>query len=420
MKNVLIIENSSLFREYLRLKFEDNGVEVCTVYTPMEASGKMRSLAPDLIILNNLSDPQAYMRLLKQKKSDPNTANTPVVIITYSIEQKMLLDLVPYNVKKVFTKPIKVDAFFSVVSEILNLPFSIDKSPGIVEIRVNDNIIFVEITQGLNRDKLEILRFKIKELMDLYRIRIPKIIVMIKDINLSMADTPTLIKLFDSVFQSANLQPNNVCVLTSIELVREFLSGNKDYSYIKVFSDLKNAMEALVPKSDKDESPEDNKEIPKDRVISNDPRKGKEEMLLVFEAEAKDKHSDFIDAVMPNLRIAVIDDDFVTQEFIQNIFKKTGAIVNTFFDGEEFLIAVDTWDFDLAFLDINMPNVNGFQVLKALQARDIRYPVIVLSSINQQEAIIKAIQMGVKSYLVKPLKPEDIFYKSIEILKANF
>jgi DNA-binding response OmpR family regulator len=59
-------------------------------------------------------------------------------------------------------------------------------------------------------------------------------------------------------------------------------------------------------------------------------------------------------------------------------------------------------------------------VLKVLQSRDIRYPVIVLSAVTQRETVIKAYQMGIKSYLVKPLKPEDIFKKSMEILKANF
>jgi DNA-binding response OmpR family regulator len=67
-----------------------------------------------------------------------------------------------------------------------------------------------------------------------------------------------------------------------------------------------------------------------------------------------------------------------------------------------------------------MPNVDGFEVLKALQAREISYPVIVLSAINQRETMIKAVQMGVKSYLVKPLRPEDILIKAIETLKPNY
>jgi len=81
---------------------------------------------------------------------------------------------------------------------------------------------------------------------------------------------------------------------------------------------------------------------------------------------------------------------------------------------------VDSTEYDLAFLDLNMPKVDGFAVLKALQDREISYPIIILSTVNQRETMIKAIQMGVRSYLVKPLRAEDVFTKAIEILKANF
>jgi DNA-binding response OmpR family regulator len=121
-----------------------------------------------------------------------------------------------------------------------------------------------------------------------------------------------------------------------------------------------------------------------------------------------------------NLRIAAIDDDFIIQELIKNTFQKTGATVKTFSDGDDFIATLDTEDFDLAFLDLLMPKMDGFEVLKVLQTRDIKYPIIMLSAVTQRETVIKAFQLGIKSYLVKPLKPEDILKKSVEILKANF
>jgi DNA-binding response OmpR family regulator len=46
--------------------------------------------------------------------------------------------------------------------------------------------------------------------------------------------------------------------------------------------------------------------------------------------------------------------------------------------------------------------------------------VIVLSSITQRDTVIKTFQMGIKSYITKPLKPGDIFKKAMEILKRDF
>ncbi len=92
----------------------------------------------------------------------------------------------------------------------------------------------------------------------------------------------------------------------------------------------------------------------------------------------------------------------------------------TYVDGAEFMDAAAKENFDLVFLDLLMPIKDGFEVLKELKSQDIRVPVIVLSAVTQREAVIRAFQMGIKSYLTKPLKPEDFLVKSMEILRTNF
>jgi DNA-binding response OmpR family regulator len=116
----------------------------------------------------------------------------------------------------------------------------------------------------------------------------------------------------------------------------------------------------------------------------------------------------------------VVDDDFIIREMIRNTFQRINAAVSTYADGEEFLAIAEKEIFSLVFLDLMMPKVDGFSVLRTMQINQIEQPVIVLSAVTQRESVIRAFQMGVKSYLIKPLKPDDIFKKSIEILKANF
>jgi DNA-binding response OmpR family regulator len=67
-----------------------------------------------------------------------------------------------------------------------------------------------------------------------------------------------------------------------------------------------------------------------------------------------------------------------------------------------------------------MPKVDGFSVLNFHRTRNISVPVIVLSAVTQRDTVIRAFQMGIKSYLTKPLKPDAIFKKAIEILEPNF
>ena len=421
MKQVLIIDESPLFREYLRLKLEENGIEVFIGINAMDSISKMRVMAPDLIILDYHLGRQGFMEVLRQKKADLNTTNTPVIILAQQIDQKQLIELVPYNVKKVFNKPIKVDALLATLSELLGVTLTLDESPCIAEVHVNDSIIFIEIAKGLNTDKLDLLRFKIIELIELYEIRVPKVIIMLSDMKLSFADTPNMQKLLNTVLQASRAKLRYIRVLTKDDFVRQFMKGRKEYSDIEVVTNLQYAMDGLLALGDGDMEQADKKaEIIGDRILQAKNREGGEAMVLKFDAEARNASFELMKDSMNNLNIAVIDDDFIIQEMIKNTFSKTGAMVYTYNNGDEFLKVVDTMKFDLAFLDLNMPTTDGFQVLMALQARDIRYPVIVLSANLARDTMIRAIQMGVKSYLVKPLKPEDIFRKSVEILKANF
>ena len=422
MKQVLILIDSQQFREYLHEKMEENGIDVTVAHSINDCPAKMRNIAPDLMILDYQEDNKAFMELLKQKKADVNNVNTPVIVLAHKLEQKQLLEMVPYNVKKVFNKPVKIDALFATISGLLGIPFNIDESPGILEVHVNEDIIFIEIAQGLNRDKLDLLRFKLSELIELYKIRLPKIIIMLSDTKLALSDAPNLQKLFSVVSRASKAKQDNIRVLTKDEFVRKFVNEQKDYSGIKVVSNLQDAIDDLIHLVDKDNQYDGtHADFIGEKILAAENQEEDEEHLaLKFDAEERKISNEIFKDTVKNLRIAVVDDDYVIQDLIKTTFKRTDSSVFTFPDGNEFLKSVDSSEYDLAFLDLNMPNVDGFGVLEALQSRNILYPIIVLSSVNQRETMIKAIQMGVKSYLIKPLRAENIFTKAIEILKANF
>jgi DNA-binding response OmpR family regulator len=423
MKQVLIIDESPLFREYLRIKLTENEIEVSIAVNAMDGITKMRNLSPDLIILDYHLSRQGYLEVLQMKKSNPNTVKLPAVVLAQRIDQKKILELVPYNVKKVFTKPVKIDAFFVTLSDILHTPFNMDESPGIVEVHVNDDIIFIEIAKGLNRDKLDLLRFKITELIDLYEIKVPKVILMLSDMKLSFADAPNMQKLLSVIMQASRSKRRFIRVLTKDSFVRQFIEGQKDYAEMEVVSNLQYAMDGLISELDSSmEYAEKKAEIIGDKVLAaGKGTESSESMEMRFDAETKPRALDMetIKESVQNLRIAVVDDDFVIQELIKNTFSKVGARLKTFSDGGEYIAVMEKEVFDLVFLDLMMPKVDGFAVLNAMRARDIQPPVIILSAVTQRDTVIKAFQLGIKSYLTKPLKPDDIFKKAMEILKPD-
>jgi CheY-like chemotaxis protein len=300
---------------------------------------------------------------------------------------------------------------------MLGVDFTIDESPGIVEVHVNDDIIFVEIAQGLNRDKLDLLGFKIVELVELYQIRIPKVIVMLSDITLTFADGPNIQKLLEIILNSSRVKKRYVRILTRDSFTRNFIESQKEYEDIEVVSNLQYAIDGLLSGIDGSmEYAEKKAEIIGDKLLSAENAEG-ESMQLRFKSETRMTPEDMKEA-FDGLKIAAVDDDFVIQELVKNTF--SGAEVTAFSNGREFVEALENSRFDLVFLDLLMPKMDGFSVLRELKDKNISMPVIVLSAINQRETVIRAFQMGIKSYIAKPLKPEDLFKKSMEILRVNF
>ncbi|MDR1971388.1 MAG: response regulator [Treponema sp.] len=422
MKQVLVIDEAPLLREYLNFKLSENELEVDLAKNGLEGISKVRNGAPDLIILDYNIGGNEYLEVLKQKKLNPNTVNVPVIILARRIDQKKIFELLPYDVKKVYTKPLNPEPLFGTIAEALHVQFkNLDLSPGVVEVHVNEDIIFIEISKGLNRDKLDLLHFKIREMVDLYEIHVPKVIVMVSNTKLGFSDTPNLQMLLETIIRSCRSRARYIRVLTRDPFVKKFIDTQNDYRDIHVVPSLQEAMADLLGELTIDDELR-NADILRDRVLYADETSGGESLQLRFDAGVQSKKPG-LEALRESLkdrRITIVDDDFVIQELVKNTFEKIGIPVTAFSNGGEYLDAIENNACDLLFLDLLMPKVDGLEVLKILNTRKDSPPVVILSSITQRDTVVRAFQMGIKSYLTKPIKPQDIFKRAIEILDPNF
>jgi len=421
---VLVMDDSDLFRDYLKSRLSRAGLSVEVAINGLDGISKMRNDPPDLIIMDYHLTRKSCKEVLEEKARNPNTAAIPVVLTAQKIDKNRLLELVQYNIRKVFMKPIKMDALYQILSEITGARFEVDTTPCIMEAHVNDNIVFVELAKGINREKVDLLRFKIRELLDLYAIVKPRVLVMLSDMELSFVDGPNLEILLETIVEASRAKPKHIKVLTRSGFAKEFVTGRPEFDEIEVVSSLEYALDGLVAEATMAaDAPEKKAAIITDRILSSQGlASGSETIEMRFETE-KTIPSMSIESARhlgEGLSIAAVDDDFVIQELLKTTFEAIDAKVHTFSNGREFLTAVRSQVFDLVFLDLRMPEVDGFGVLSELKAQDLDMPIIVLSAVTQREAVVKAFQAGVKSYLVKPLKPEQILRKTLEILKANF
>lgn len=422
-KKVLIIDESDLFREYLKGRLAEFAVDVETAINGLDGIVKMRNGIPDLVILDYNLTRKTCKEVLEEKNRNPNTASIPVILTAQKIDKNRLLELVPYNIRKVFMKPIKMDSIYATLSELLDIRFAMDETPCIIEAHVNDNIVFIEIAKGLNREKIDLLRFKVAELLELYQIASPRILIMITDMELSFVDGPNLELLLKTVLQHSKAKARHIKILTAASFLRDFVRGRPEFAEIEVLSNLQYAIDGLLTDYDPEvELGEAKAELISDRILSAKGAGARTESIeMRFDSESRTTMTvDSMREIGKGLSIAVVDDDFVIQELIKTTFGAINAQVEAYSSGQEFVDAVKSRSYDLVFLDIRMPGMDGFQVLKRLHSEDIDLPVIILSAVSQREAVIKAFQAGVRSYLIKPLKPDQILKKTLELVKANF
>jgi two-component system, OmpR family, alkaline phosphatase synthesis response regulator PhoP len=109
-------------------------------------------------------------------------------------------------------------------------------------------------------------------------------------------------------------------------------------------------------------------------------------------------------------RILVVDDDRHIVRLVQVNLERAGYTVLTAFDGIEALEKVKQENPDMVVLDVMMPRMDGFEVLRNLQAdpHTSSIPVIMLTAKAQDADIFRGWASGVSSYLTKPFNPREL------------
>lgn len=409
MRKVLVIDESDLIRNYLKKKLSTYGLEVIAALNGFDGMVKMKNSLPDLIIMDYYLSRLSSLEILKEKKANPNTAATPLIMATSKIDKAKLLEVAKYNITKFFTKPVKMDALIETVSSILGIELKIDNAPCIIEAHFNDEILFIEIARGLNREKIDLLKYKIEELLRIYKVKVPKVLVIMSDIKIESADTGKLKVLFENIVGATRSPAKAIKILTSSQQVKSFIEGHSDFGKIEITENLSKAMDGFLGIKVSDFVDDGMSIVKSDFLISQTPRGGEEETIQLRFAEE-----------MRDITIGVVDDDMVSQELIKTTFSETDWRVLAYGNGKEFVEALKNETFDLIFLDLQMPVLDGFGVLAYLKEKKMELQVIVLSAVTEREIVAKAIRSGARSYLIKPISPGGIFKKTTELLKCNF
>lgn len=109
--------------------------------------------------------------------------------------------------------------------------------------------------------------------------------------------------------------------------------------------------------------------------------------------------------------ILIAEDDELILKTIEHKLKKEGYEVIITHNGKEAIETFQNTDVDLIITDIMMPFASGIEILSAVKSSGKNIPVIMLSSMGQEEVVINAFGMGAADFIVKPFSPNELLLR---------
>lgn len=247
MNKILVVDESALFRKFSTYLLGYYGYKIITARSAFDGLNQLRKAQPDLIIMDDGLNRQSVNSFLKKKNEDINVKDIPVIFIADQFSQERIVELCRIKVRRFLLKPLKVDQFLDTVSSFFKKGLFIDRTECQLNLHVNENLILVEIARGFNRTKLDLVSWKIKEVLISNSIDNPKIMLLISDV---VVDDQTE-NILDSLLKSLIAIPNNrddVKILTNDKYVKNAVMSNPGMEGIDICNSLIEAIDAFFGK----------------------------------------------------------------------------------------------------------------------------------------------------------------------------
>ena len=108
------------------------------------------------------------------------------------------------------------------------------------------------------------------------------------------------------------------------------------------------------------------------------------------------------------MKILVVEDDRKVAGFIEQGLKEEGHVVDVAPDGDEATMLAHVYDYDVILLDVVLPRKNGFQVASELRREGRATPILMLTSRDAPEDIVRGLDAGADDYLAKPFRFDEL------------
>jgi two-component system cell cycle response regulator CtrA len=119
------------------------------------------------------------------------------------------------------------------------------------------------------------------------------------------------------------------------------------------------------------------------------------------------------------MRVLLVEDELTSAKGIAMMLKSGGAVVDTADTGEEALELVRHYDYDIIILDLMLPDMDGYEVVRRLRASRIEMPVLILSGLSRPQAKVKGFGLGADDYITKPFDKAELLARIQALVRRS-
>jgi two-component system cell cycle response regulator CtrA len=115
----------------------------------------------------------------------------------------------------------------------------------------------------------------------------------------------------------------------------------------------------------------------------------------------------------------VVEDDAVTARLIKAAIERQNFVVEVTETGEDALELVKLYDFDIAILDLRLPDIDGGEVVRRMRAANVATPVLMLSGVDDRQEKVRGLTCGADDYLTKPFDKAELIARLQAIVRRS-
>lgn len=119
------------------------------------------------------------------------------------------------------------------------------------------------------------------------------------------------------------------------------------------------------------------------------------------------------------MKILLVEDTEQLNKALTTVLRRNSYVVDSAYDGEEALLFIEQYQYDLIILDIMLPKVNGLEVLKKIRESKNQTPILLLTAKSTTEDKITGLDLGADDYLSKPFVIDELLARIRALLRRT-